>query len=576
MTRDTFIQNFEYLADARNGVQRLRELIFQLAVQGRLVSQDTNDEPVSVLLNRIEERKQRPIKEGRVRRQDSVAAVKPSDVPYELPSNWLWVRVDSIANRVQYGYTASARESRGGVLYLRITDIQNDTVDWSTVPECTIDEKSVPDYELSEGDILIARTGGTIGKSYLVGRIPGRAVFASYLIRIVPSPVMCAEYLKIFLGSPLYWSQLYEKSMGTGQPNVNGTALRHLILPLPPLAEQERIVDKVNELMNRCDELDARQKEQNEQRTMLTASCLHTLTSAPRKSAATAIRRVSDNFNLLIDTPESVAEFRKAILQLAVQGRLVPQDPAEGDASVLLELVRKQKNALSDRRRAEELQRVGEGSRFVLPHPIPEMWTWTRMQELSLRIHYGYTASGNPIDRRVLLLRITDIQNDMVDWDNVPGCMIDPGTIPDYELHSGDILVARTGGTIGKSYLVKDVPSVAVFASYLIRIVPSPFISAEYLKLFLGSETYWRQLHEKSMGTGQPNVNGTSLRSLFVPLPPLPEQERIVFKVNKLMGLCNELESKLSRARDDGDRITSSFVYHLFGLNAVAAKESES
>ena len=133
-------------------------------------------------------------------------------------------------------------------------------------------------------------------------------------------------------------------------------------------------------------------------------------------------------------------------------------------------------------------------------------------------------------------------------------------TLKNYELHNGDILTARTGGTIGKTYLVKDISTRAVFASYLIRVVPSPQIKAEYLKLFLESPLYWQQLIEKSSGTGQPNVNSTSLRSLVVSLPSFAEQHRIVAKVDQLMTLCVQLETRLTSTQHAGEALLASVV----------------
>ena len=177
---------------------------------------------------------------------------------------------------------------------------------------------------------------------------------------------------------------------------------------------------------------------------------------------------------------------------------------------------------------------------------VPKHWKWCRLAELSLRIHYGYTASAKPILRDIRLLRITDIQNNNVHWESVPGCEIADEQVDQYLIADGDILVARTGGTIGKSFLVRAIPVKAVFASYLIRVQGSRELFDRYLKLFLESSVYWKQLEDGSRGAGQPNVNGQTLGNMAVPLPPLAEQHRIVAKVDELMALCDELESRLS------------------------------
>ena len=140
------------------------------------------------------------------------------------------------------------------------------------------------------------------------------------------------------------------------------------------------------------------------------------------------------------------------------------------------------------------------------------------------------------------MLRITDIQNDKVDWRTVPGCDIDDEKASKYLLKNGDLLIARTGGTIGKSYLVSDIAVDAVFASYLIRVKKVPIVLAEFLKIYLGSEFYWRQLYASAAGTGQPNVNASSLKTLKVPIAPIEEQARIVAKVDELLAICDQLK----------------------------------
>jgi len=183
--------------------------------------------------------------------------VKAEEMPFVLPAGWVWCRLGGIAKQIHYGYTASADHSLQDFRFLRITDIQDNSVLWDTVPGCEITPEDAQKYLLADGDILIARTGGTIGKTYLVDGISVRAVFASYLIRVIPADEISPEYLKLFLESPQYWGQLRAESKGTGQPNVNATSLGNLLVPLPPLAEQERIVERVEALFALCDGLAA-------------------------------------------------------------------------------------------------------------------------------------------------------------------------------------------------------------------------------------------------------------------------------------------------------------------------------
>ena len=189
--------------------------------------------------------------------EDMIVPVE--EQPYKIPNSWVWVRLGDIIDNIKYGYTASSQEN-GEVKLLRITDIQNDEVNWNTVPYCKISEEEFETYQLKVRDILIARTGGTIGKTFLIREIPQnlRSVYASYLIKFYPNKNISEIYLKNYFSTDLYWKLLKIKSRGTGQPNVNSPSLQALLVPLPPLEEQQeivRILDEVLENENKVKEL---------------------------------------------------------------------------------------------------------------------------------------------------------------------------------------------------------------------------------------------------------------------------------------------------------------------------------
>lgn len=208
MNLKTFFDNFELLAEAPNGVKKLRELILQLAVMGKLAPQDPNDEPASKLLEKIKLEKERLIHDKKISQSEKFTSIKLNKIPFNLPITWQWTYMEQITHVIHYGYTASANLNIKDIRLLRITDIQNNKVNWEHVPGCEINKSQLESYKLHNGDLLIARTGGTIGKSYLVENLSLCAVFASYLIRIIPSSLLFPKYLKIFLESKLYWQQV--------------------------------------------------------------------------------------------------------------------------------------------------------------------------------------------------------------------------------------------------------------------------------------------------------------------------------------------------------------------------------
>jgi len=237
-----------------NAIADAKSKMLSLAVRGKLVPQDPNDEPASVLLERVRTKCEALIKDGKLKPKKSDSAVmKCDDNSYyaRLPKKWELCRLGNISEKIQYGLSNSA-QTHGNFRLLRITDIQGGRVDWDSVPYTTIDEEQAADFVLCENDIVFARTGATVGKSYMIYALPAQSVFASYLIRVKLAEVN-PKYIKVFFESKQYWKQIIDKSVGTGQPNVNGSKLREIVVPLPPFTEQQRIVDAIEIIFEQLD-----------------------------------------------------------------------------------------------------------------------------------------------------------------------------------------------------------------------------------------------------------------------------------------------------------------------------------
>ncbi|MBR3218599.1 MAG: restriction endonuclease subunit S, partial [Thermoguttaceae bacterium] len=288
---------------------------------------------------------------------------------------------------------------------------------------------------------------------------------------------------------------------GAAQPNVNGDSLKKFIFPLPPLAEQKRIVEKVNQAFSLLDTIDELQA------------------------------RYADNLTSL----------KSKLIDAAIQGKLVPQDSSEGTGEELYRRIQREKQALIQAGKIRKEKPLPEITEEEIPFEIPEGWKWVRFNDVCKRIHYGYTSSAQ-IGGNAKLLRITDIQNNHVNWDAVPSCSISDENLQKYQLSDGDIVIARTGGTVGKTFIIKGLQHKAVFASYLIRSEPLLNLDSRYLKVLLESPLFWSQLRVFTRGAAQPNVNGDSLKQFIFPLPPLAEQKRIVAKLDELLPLCDRLK----------------------------------
>ena len=484
--------------------EQLKASILQYAIQGKLVEQRPEEGTGEELYRQIQAEKQRLIKEGKIKKEKALPEISEDEFPFEIPESWRWVRWGDLSQSIQYGYNAPAQDV-GRIKMVRISDIQDGKVLWDTVPYCEIREEEIPTYLLQKNDILFARTGGTVGKSYLVKDVPEESIYAGYLIRTRYSSLLCPEYMKYFMESLLYWDQLRNGTIATAQPNCNGKTLSKMILPLPPLAEQKRIVAKIEELL-------------------------------PYVDCYAAAYEKLEQFNAKF--PE---DMKKSILQYAIQGKLVEQRPEEGTGEELYQQIQTEKQRLTKEGKIKKEKPLPEIAEDEIPFDIPENWKWVRWGELSQSIQYGYNAPAQE-HGRIKMVRISDIQDGKVLWNKVPYCDIKENEIPTYQLGANDILFARTGGTVGKSYLVKDVPEEAIYAGYLIRTQYSSLLCPDYMKHFMESQLYWNQLRSGTIATAQPNCNGQTLSKMMLPLPPLAEQKRIVAKLEEILPLCERLK----------------------------------
>ena len=483
-------------------LKEFREHILDLAIRGKLVDQRPEEGTAEDLYQQIQEEKQNLIKEGKLKKEKTLAPIEDDEIPFDIPENWKWVRWGNLSKFIQYGLNEPAKSS-GEFKYVRISDIQDGKVNWENTPYCDISSAEAKSYLLKSNDILFARTGGTVGKSFLVENVPCDAVFAGYLIRTQCSDNVCPKYCKLFMESNLYWNQLRSGTVATAQPNCNGTTLSKMMIPLPPLAEQKRIVAKV-------------------------------------ESYLSVIEKAEDLLKRKVDLDGQIKE---KILQMAIQGKLVEQRPEEGTAEDLYQQIQEEKQNLIKEGKLKKEKTLAPIEDDEIPFDIPENWKWVRWGNLSKFIQYGLNEPAKS-SGEFKYVRISDIQDGKVNWENTPYCDISSAEAKSYLLKSNDILFARTGGTVGKSFLVENVPCDAVFAGYLIRTQCSDNVCPKYCKLFMESNLYWNQLRSGTVATAQPNCNGTTLSKMMIPLLPLAEQKRIVAKVEELLALCDKLKLK--------------------------------
>lgn len=480
----------------------LRQKILDLAIRGKLVPQDPNDEPASILLERIKAEKERLIKEGKIKR--SKKSAKTSDtphyenVPFEIPSLWEWTTINDISKSILYGVSESAK-TNGKYRLLRITDIQNNSVQWDSVPYTDFDENKAKSYLLSDGDILFARTGATVGKSYLVQGLTEGAIYASYLIRVQTYDAVLPQYLKFYFESGYYWEQIEQGSVGVGQPNVNGTILGNLHVPIPPLHEQFRIVSELSKWMGIIDIIE----------------------------------------NSQTDLQALIKQTKSKILDLAIHGKLVPQDPNDEPASELIKHINPKAEITCDNGQYRN---------------IPKNWCACKLVDICSFLSRGKSPKYSEDDKTYpVFAQKCNLKDGDVSLEQAR--FLDPSTINKwnevYKLQTGDILVNSTGtGTVGRTRLFNtnclgNYPFVVPDSHVsVVRVLKS--ICPQYIYAYISSDSIQQYMEKNLAGsTNQKELYIGVLENMQIFLPPLAEQQRIVARIEELFSTLDNIQKAL-------------------------------
>lgn len=466
----------------------LKQKILDLAIRGKLTDQCKSDGTARELLERISVSRVlvRSAKSAKSKDLKQIIPLDKSEAPFEIPANWEWVRLGDVG-KWQSGTTPSKSNSAyykdGTIPWLNTGDLNDGII--NDIPK-RVTEKALAETSLrlnEAGSVCIAMYGATIGKLGILS-MPATTNQACCVCNNLKSFVN-RMWLFFFLMN--HKQEFIEAGFGGAQPNISKEKIVSTMFPLPPLAEQQRIVAKIEEAFA---EIDAIEKNKE-----------------------------------LLKT--HIKQTRQKILDLAIHGKLVPQNKSDEPASVLLERITR------DNPHYEKIEDE--------PFEIPENWAWCRLGNLSESIQYGYNAPAKD-SGRIKMVRISDIHENEVEWDSVPYCDIDDKEIQTYLLKKNDILFARTGGTVGKSFIVSNLPEDAVYAGYLIRTRYGKNANAQYMKYFMESNLYWEQLRDGCIATAQPNCNGKTLGKMQIPLPPLAEQSRIVAKIEELFSTLDKME----------------------------------
>ena len=539
------------------GVKKLRELILDLAVRGLLVPQDPEDEPASVLLERIAVERAELLDSGSLKKQKPLPDIDIENVPHNLPKTWAVERFGRLSIIERGGSPRPIKSfitnDPDGLNWIKIgdTDIGGKYIN-STQEKITKDGLKKTRM-VFPGDFLLTNSM-SFGRPYITN-IEG-CIHDGWL-RISPTKYINKDYLYSLLSSPYIVRAFTASAAGAVVQNLNSEKVREVLIFVPPLQEQHRIVAKVDELMALCDQLEQQSEASLTAHQTLVKTLLDALTqeaaSQPNNpqsasdaptSFEQAWNRLAEHFDTVFTTEDSIEQLKHIILQLAVMGKLVPQDPNDEPASVLLERIAAEKAELVKAKKIKKqkaLPVIGEEEK---PFELPAGWEWCRFGTCWQDSFYGPRFGKNEyVDQGGYpTIRTTDMTPDgRIELNSPPSVIVEKEKLELYGLMAGDLLITRSG-SIG-TMAVFDLDCTAIPSAYLIRVRLPKQLHPECMLLMLMSPLGKKYLGINTTAVGVPNVNASKMAEFIFAIPPLKEQNRIVSKVRELMTHCERLKA---------------------------------
>lgn len=548
MNADRLLEHFERISDAADAVPRIRRFVLDLAVRGKLLPSSSVSAPMTSV--------------------ESIAC----DEPFPIPRSWRWVPLAAICSKTGSGSTPRGGKNAykpSGIPFLRSQNVYDEGLrldDVAYIDNAT--HEKMAGTAVYPGDLLLNITGGSMGRCARVPDNYRNANVSQHVAIIRVRDPGTQDYLHKCILSPFFQALVFGEQTGAGRGGLPKNKMDRLPIPLPPLAEQHRIVATVDELMALCDRLEAAQAEREARRDRLVSASLARVTEADSNdstSAPTSARFHLDHFARLTTRPEHIKQLRQTILNLAVRGRLVPQDPKGESATHFLHCVAEAKAV---GRKSRTLEHAASGTSNG-PYPVPPGWAWTTFGSLIIDSDSGWSPKTEGFPRTGDNWGVLKVS--AVSWDTFlpdENKQLLPGVSPPERavVHSGDFLISRanTSELIAKCVVVEQCPARLIMSDKIVRLAIVEGISKRYLFVVNNYAGFARK-HYAANATGtslsMKNVSRDVIYNLPIPLPPLAEQRRIVAKVDELMALCDQLEASLACAATDRARLLEALLH---------------
>jgi type I restriction enzyme S subunit len=554
-------RHFDTAFDAPDGIKKLRELILTLAMQGKLVPQVPKDQPASVLLKEIEAEKKRLVKHGEIKEPKQLSPIVPEELPYTVPTGWEWVRLGTFLEMINGRAFKPTEWKSKGLPIVRIQNLNNPNASFNYCDESDVKEQHI----IHENEFLISWSGtpGTSFGAFVWSG--GKAALNQHIFRCsqIGKPFL-DEFLRRAINNRLKF--LISLAQGAvGLKHVTKGTLEDMPLPLPPRVEQSRIVAKIDELMARCDALEKLRAERDAKRLAVHSTAVRQLLNVADTGGHIQARDfLGQHFGELCTVRENVTELRKAILQLAVMGKLVPQDPKDPPASELLTQIEAEKKRLVKEGRIRQPKLMPLIPPEEGPFPLPRGWAWARFASLATEIATGpfgsmihqsdYVTGGVPLVNPSHMIAGRIIHDPEI---AIPEHMADQ--LQTYSLQENDIVMARRG-EMGRCALVTAAEHgfLCGTGSFILRFITN--VERNYILYFFRTEYCRDHLGGKSVGTTMTNLNQGILEAMPIPVAPSKEQHRIVAKINQLMSMCDTLEQQIDAARESQSALLNAMM----------------
>ena len=564
MSADRLLAHFDTLVDTPGAVPRLRRFILDLAVRGKLVPQDPNEEPASELLNRIAIEKKRRSNNGRKPKRYSDSQL--SELSSGLPAGWSTASFADVIVGLQTGpFGSSLHQSDykvGGTPVINPASMQDGKIvplEKMAVAGATLER--LAKYKLGAGDLVMARRGEMGRCSVVTEQERGWLCGTGSLIVRLPTCIN-ASYLAMLMRSSLVRDYLNGSAVGSTMQNLNQSILLKMSIGLPPLAEQHRIVAKVDELMTLCDRLKYAREEREAARDRFAATSLARLSAPDRPIFRAHAAFTIKNLDRLTARSDQISALRRTILDLAVRGRLVPQDPTDEPAQELLGRIAEERDRLM---KIGETRKLAAGTLTMVraPFSLPDTWRWAAIGDV-FAYDVGIKRESSAMDPSLWLLELQDIEKDT-------GSLLVRVTAAERESKStksefraGDILYGKLRPYLNKVLVADDR---GYSTTEIVALRPYIPLCARYCALALRRRDFVDYVTRVGQGTKMPRLRTKDAIAAPFPLPPLAEQHRIVARADELMTLCDRLEAHLVADEDARVRVLDAMLHEALGPN---------